>query len=242
MRKREEEILKILTYLSGKTKFFTKPKLILIGGYALRAFIKFSRYTRDCDFILKKKNGWYLDELKQIIPKGWRVEALEKKDGYGFMRWIKFLKYDKARIKVSLDFMEGEIRGREKEEVVIIDDEMINNSEEVTITIAGHEVRVHVPRYVDYVIMKVISCRASDIRDLASLIHENGIPKELRRRVEKIIPNPAIFYAKIKERIIPEIKSKTFLDSWRGSMATTEYKEGDKEEVISEFESILKII
>jgi len=42
MRKREEEILKILTYLSGKTKFFTKPKLILIGGYALRAFIKFS--------------------------------------------------------------------------------------------------------------------------------------------------------------------------------------------------------
>jgi hypothetical protein len=240
MKKREKEILKILAYLSGKTEGFTKPKLVLIGGYALRAFIKFSRYTRDCDFILKRKDGWHLDELKEIIPKSWRIEDLEKRDGYGFMRWTKFLRYDKARIKVSLDFMEGEIRGREKEEVIKIDDEMMEKSEGVIITVAGHELRVYVPRYVDYMIMKVISCRASDIRDLASLIHENGIPKELSRRVERIIPNPEIFYSKIKKQIIPEIKSKTFLDSWRGIMATTEYEEEDKKKVIDELENILK--
>lgn len=240
MKKREEEILKTLSYISERTNGFTEPKLVLIGGYAVRAFIKFSRYTRDCDFILRKWNGWRLDELKDMIPKDWRVENLEKREQYGFMRWIKFLRYDKTRIKVSLDFMEGEIRGRKEKEVILIDDEMVETSKQTLIAIADRKVKVFIPKYVDYLIMKIISCRASDIRDLASLIHENGIPKELQKRAKKIIPNSETLYSRIKERIIPEIKSKTFIDSWRGIMATTEYTEKDKERVISELQNLLK--
>ena len=240
MKKREEEILKTLRYISERTNGFTEPRLVLIGGYAVRAFIKFSRYTRDCDFILRKRNGWHLDELKDMIPKDWRVENSEKRGQYGFMRWIKFLRYDKTRIKVSLDFMEGEIRGRKEKEVILIDDEMMETSKQTFITIADHKVEVLIPKYVDYLIMKIISCRASDIRDLASLVHENGIPKEVMKRVTKIVPNPETFYSRIKERIIPEIKSKTFIDSWRGIMATTEYTEKDKERVAIELQSLLE--
>ena len=239
MTKREEEILKIIRYISEKTKEFAKPKLVMIGGYALRAFIKFSRYTRDCDFIVKKRNGWHLDELNEIIPRDWRVEELKKREQYGFMRWLKFIRYDKTRIKVSLDFMEGEIRGRKEEEVILIDDEMIEKSRQTFITIAEEKIRVFVPDYSDYLIMKIISCRASDIRDIASLIHENGIPKALSQRAKKILPNPDILYSRIRRTVIPEIKSKTFIDSWKGIMATTEYTEEDKEKVAEELEKII---
>jgi len=39
MRRREEEILRALKHLSEKTDGFIKPRLLLIGGYALRVFI-----------------------------------------------------------------------------------------------------------------------------------------------------------------------------------------------------------
>ncbi|NHV96677.1 MAG: hypothetical protein HA494_02660 [Thaumarchaeota archaeon] len=51
VKRREEEILSSLLFLSEKTKGFTDLELIMIGGYALRDFTPFSRFTRDCDFI-----------------------------------------------------------------------------------------------------------------------------------------------------------------------------------------------
>lgn len=43
MKRREEEILKLIKKISRRTNLFSDPKLILIGGYALRAFIPFTR-------------------------------------------------------------------------------------------------------------------------------------------------------------------------------------------------------
>jgi len=70
MKRREEEILNSLIFLSEKTKGFTDPELIMIGGYALRAFIPFSRFTRDCDFALIKRDGWNIDRMKGFLPEG----------------------------------------------------------------------------------------------------------------------------------------------------------------------------
>ncbi|MHA1430473.1 MAG: hypothetical protein ACTSRV_08810 [Candidatus Freyarchaeota archaeon] len=61
MKKREQEILKAILHLSDKTRGFTNPQLIIIGGYGLRAFIPLSRFTRDCDFALRKRDGWNID-------------------------------------------------------------------------------------------------------------------------------------------------------------------------------------
>ncbi len=63
MNQREEEMAKIIKYLSQQTKGFENPKMILIGGYALRAFTSFSMYTKDCDFVLQKAR--YYSYLKK---------------------------------------------------------------------------------------------------------------------------------------------------------------------------------
>lgn len=213
--------------------------MIVIGGYALRVFIKFSRYTRDCDFILMKKNGWNLDLVKKIKPRGYSIQREEKYEDYGFLRLIKPIKYEKLKIKISFDFMEGEIRGRKKEDVVLIDKDMFDNSRTVLIPITDKEVKILVPNYPDYFIMKVVSARASDIRDIASMVHENGIPKRLKKRIKKILPYPEVFKNKISERVIPEIKEPNFIDSWKGIFATTEYTEKDKKRVLKELKSLL---
>ena len=238
MKSREEELLKTIRILSEGTDGFTNPKLILIGGYALRVFIPFSRFTRDCDFIVKKKNGWNLDRLREIIP-DYAVENEERHESHGFMRCIKFLQHDKLRIKVSLDFMEGEVRGRRLEETILIDDAMAQNSKFVHLTIADEDVDVLVPSYLDYFIMKVVSSRASDIRDIASLIHERGAPSGLTERVKQILPYPETFQMSAKQKIIPEIRKATFLNSWRGIFATTSYLEEDKEKVVEQLKKTL---
>lgn len=240
MKRREAEILRTLLHLSRETKGFTNPELIMIGGYALRAFISLSRFTRDCDFAVKKENGWNIDRLKKILPKDYSVEEEEKRDNYGFLRCIKFLRYDRARIKVSMDFMEGEIRGREPKDIVLIDEEMVKNRKFVEMHIADKPVKVVVPDYVDYFIMKVISSRASDIRDIASLIHEKGIPSQLKKRVEQILPFPEVFKSKMEERVIPEIRRTTFLDSWKGIFGTQRYTEQDKKKVMKLLERCVK--
>ena len=240
MKRREEEISNSVAFLSERTKGFTDPELMMVGGYALRAFIPFSRFTRDCDFALMKRDGWNVDRIKEILPEGYLVEEEQKRNSYGFLRCIKFVKHDKARVKVSMDFMEGEIRGREEKEIIKIDDVMIKNRVFATIPIANKPIKLPFPRYLDYFIMKVVSARASDIRDIASLICENGIPENLNERVKQILPYPEIFSIKLKERIIPEIKRKTFLDSWRGIFGTTKYNEEDRRKVITELEKLIK--
>lgn len=238
MKRREEDLLETISNLSNRTKGFTSPKLILIGGYALRAFIGFSRFTRDCDFMMRKKNGWNLNWLKADLPESYSVEDEERHENYGFMRWVKLLQQNKVRIKVSIDFMEGEIRGRATEEAILIDKQMIDDSKVVSIPIAGESIAISVPSYLDYFIMKVVSSRPSDIRDTASLIHENGVPSGLTDRVNQILPYPRIFKAKIEQRLIPEIRKATFLNSWKGIFATTSYHEQDKEKVINQLEKL----
>lgn len=239
MRRREEELSKAILHLSEKTNGFTDPRIVLIGGYALRVFIPFSRFTRDCDFIMRKKNGWNLDKLKAVVPKGYSIESEQRNEKYGFARWVKLVSHDKARVKVSIDFMEGEIRGRESNEVILIDESMIKNARFESISVANKDIRVTVPDYRDYFIMKVISSRPSDIRDIASLVENNGIPSGLTERIEEILTHPSLFKQKINQELIPEIKKRTFLDSWKGTFATTRYTDNDKEKVIQQLEKLV---
>ncbi|MEM2912880.1 MAG: hypothetical protein QXR06_00905 [Candidatus Bathyarchaeia archaeon] len=74
VRKREEEIARLMKFLSEKSRGFEDPKLILIGGYGLRAFIPYIRSTRDCDFVLKKKN---LNKIKDWFDGEVSIENFE---------------------------------------------------------------------------------------------------------------------------------------------------------------------
>ena len=239
MKIREDRIYEIIDLISKKSKKFTKPKIITIGGYGLRAFIPFSRFTRDCDFVFKKKNGWHLDQIKNWLPKDVSVEAFKKGQDHGFLRVIKPIKFQRRSIKLAIDFMEGQIRGRTQEEIIQIDDEFINNSNRVKLPIGESEIGLLVPSYLDYFILKVVSGRPSDIRDIASLIWKNNIPNGIKKRIKKILPYPDIFQKKLKNQIIPDIADSRFIHSWHGTFISTEFTNDNKNEVLKKLRSLL---
>jgi hypothetical protein len=234
MNLREEEISRIIEQLSKRTDGFENPKIVLIGGYALRAFTSLSRYTRDCDFVLKKSDGWNLDKIRKLLPKDLTTETFEKKDSYGFLKCIKLLKAD---VKISLDFMEGEVRGRTDEQIFLITEKFLQKSRKVEIPIAGKKIDVYVPDYTDYLILKIMSARPSDIRDIATLTWKNGIPDDLKEEAKKKLAHPEIIEKNLK-LIQKDISDKRFLDSWKGTFVTTEFTEKTKEEVLKKLKKL----
>lgn len=238
MKIREQEIYEIIDLISKRSKNFTKPKIITIGGYGLRAFIPFSRFTRDCDFVLKKKNGWYLDNIRRWLPKDVSVEAFKKEQDHGFLRVIKPIKFQRRSIKLAIDFMEGQIRGRIQEEIIQIDDEFINNSKRVKLPIGESEIDLLVPSYLDYFILKVVSARPSDIRDIVSLVWKNDIPHGIKKRIKKILPYPKIFHESLKNHVIPDISDDRFINSWHGTFISTEFTDDDKNIVINKLKNL----
>jgi hypothetical protein len=239
VRVREEEIAKLMEFLSEKSAGFEKTKLVLIGGYGLRAFIPFLRSTRDCDFALRKKDGWHLDEMKRWFTSLVSVQDFEKGERSGYMRCLKLIEAGGKPIMVSLDFMEGEVTGRSGRDVVKIDEKFVSGSWKTKINVAGREIVVRVPSYVDYFVLKVMSARVSDTRDIATLVWKNGLPKGLTERSKEIVPYPEVLEEKLRKSILPTIKDKRFLHSWRGTFVSTEFKEKHKEQVVEELSSLL---
>jgi hypothetical protein len=239
MKIREDRIYEIIDLISKKSKKFTKPKIITIGGYGLRAFIPFSRFTRDCDFVLKRnEKGWNLDQIKNWLPKDISVEAFKKEQDHVFLRVIKPIKFQRRSIKLAIDFMEGQVRGRAQKEIIKIDDEFINNSKRVKLPIGESEIDLLVPSYLDYFILKVVSARPSDIRDIASLVWKNDIPDGIKKLIRKILPYQNIFQKKLKSQIIPDIADIRFINSWHGTFISTEFTDDDKKIVINKLKNL----
>jgi len=239
VRAREEEIAKLMGLLSEKSAGFEKTKLVLIGGYGLRAFIPFLRSTRDCDFALRKEDGWHLDELRVWLAGLVSVQHFEERERSGYMRCLKLIEAGGKQIRVSLDFMEGEVTGRSERDVVKIDEKFVSDSWKTKINVAGREVEVRVPSYVDYFVLKVVSARASDARDIATLVWKNGLPKGLMERIREIVPYPELFEEELRGSILPTIKDKRFLHSWRGTFVSTELNEEQRKQVIEQLSSLL---
>ena len=235
MNLREEEISETIEQLSKRTGGFENPKIVLIGGYALRAFTSLSRYTRDCDFVLKKTDGWNLDKIQRLLPKDLSIEAFEKRDSYGFLRCTKLLK---VGAKISLDFMEGEVRGRTEEQVFFITEKFLQKTMKAKIPIAGKMTEIYVPDYTDYLILKIMSARPSDIRDIATLVWKNGIPDNLKEEAKNKLCHPEIMKKNLK-LIQKDISDRRFLDSWKGTFVTTEFTEKTKEEVLKKLKKLL---
>ncbi len=234
MDKREEEIAEMINYLSQKSKGFTRPKLVVIGGYALRAFVPFSRYSRDCDFVLKAG----LEQINKWTPAGVNVETIEKKEGYAYMRWLKILQSGNKKAKLGLDFMEGQVRGREND-IFTIDDKFLDNSIKKKINVGSMHLHVFVPTYTDFFLLKAMSARRSDTRDIAALVWKNGVPKNVKKRISAL-NDPSIFTRNLEQKIIPDIKNKLFLNSWKGTFITGEFTEQNQETIVKELESLIK--
>ena len=85
MQVREHRIGELLEQVKQRSRNFKKPDIIVIGGYALRAYVPFSRYSRDCDFVLAKAKTWKIDRIEKWFP-DLSVEAKSKSDSSGYLR------------------------------------------------------------------------------------------------------------------------------------------------------------
>jgi hypothetical protein len=187
--------------------------------------------------VLKKSDGWNLDKIQKLLPKVLSTEVFEKRDSYGFLRCIRLLKVDGRSAKISIDFMEGEVRGRTDEQVFFITEKFLQKTKKVKIPIAEKMIEIYVPDYTDYIILKIMSARPSDIRDIATLVWKNGIPDNIAERAKKVLAHPEILEKNLK-LIITDISDKRFLDSWKGTFVTTEFTEKTKEKVLKELKRL----
>lgn len=239
LQTREKEVANIIRYIDECSQNFMKPKLVLIGGYAIRAFVPYSRASRDCDFVVSKKEGWNIEIIDEWRKLDVSAEVLEKKETYGFLKWVKSIPFGKHKANVSIDFLEGEVRGRTEKEIVFIDKDFIDKSEAASIKIADQIFNFNVPRYIDYLIMKIVSGRPSDIRDVSTLLWKKGVPSSLDKRVNEILPYPEIFADNIKTKLIPIVSDKRFLYSWKGTYVTKDFNEESRSKVLAHAESML---
>lgn len=242
MRRREIEIAEIMESVSDMSSGFTDPSLVTVGGYALRAFVPFSRYTRDCDFVVSKGEDWAIDRIRSWSRGRMEVEAFEKRKTYGFLRLVRPFRLGRRTVRASLDFMEGEVRGRTDEQVVLIDQAFIERRQDAVLRIGGNEIGLFVPHYTDYLIMKLVSGRPSDVRDVAALVWKKGLSSDFGERVGELVPDPDVVKRTASEIIIPEISDRRFVDSWRGTFVTTDFGEKEKSEVLEKLEEMTGIL
>jgi len=83
-----------------------------------------------------------------------------------------------------------------------------------------------------------VSGRRSDIRDIATLVWQKGIPENVKNRVKKILPYPQVFNENLKQ-VIADISDKRFTDSWRGTFISTDFNESAKQEVLEKLLELL---
>ena len=240
LKAREEEVRKLVELLAERTNGFEEPKLVLIGGYALRAFLPFSRDTRDCDFALGKGDPWHIDSVKLWLSRELEIATQEKREDYAFLRCLKVLRMARQQAKVSLDFMEGKVISRMTNQEVLINADFLDASAKTSIRVGTGDVQVYVPSYADYLLLKIISARSSDVRDIAALVWKNGVPADLEERAVKLIPNPEVVKTDLINIIVPALEDKRFVDSWRGMFITKDFTEAVKEQVLKQLRGLIR--
>lgn len=231
MRRREVEIGDLILWLAERSRGFTEPKLVVIGGYALRAFVPFSRYSRDCDFVLPRG----LEVVRGWKPKDVTEETSERNEGWAFLRWSRTFTLNRQAIQLGADFMEGQVHSRDGE-VFNIDDGFVDRCRTTAIHVAGKACEILVPSYADFFVLKVNSARKSDVRDIAALVWKNGVPDVARSLGN--VNDPRLFYRNLDHKILPEIEHKFFMDSWKGMFLTDAFKEADRNRVVLQLQGL----
>lgn len=199
---REEEIFKTLK----KLKDFD---LVIIGGYAVNAYA-LPRFSVDCDIVIKDENE--LRKIEKIILQiGYKKEKFPQEPQYSG----KFFRYEKKldnNFAVSMDILIGNVTDRMTKAVFtanwIFDNSSITLLKGKTI---AEELKIRIINIDALLIMKTISCRSTDIRDVFMMFpkaqNKEWIKSEIQIKYD--------FQERIA-KIIEKISSKQFKDGLSG--------------------------
>lgn len=177
---REKEIFETL-------KKLRKFKFVVIGGYSVNVYT-LPRFSVDCDIVIKGK-----DELKKIedaLKKiNYKKEDNNKNKSSYYGDFCRYEKDLKDGFKVSIDILIKEVFDRQTN--TIFSSEWIFENSGIRILkgkTINEELRLRIINSDALIVMKIISCRSTDIRDVFMLISQirdkNWIKQEISRRYD----------------------------------------------------------
>jgi hypothetical protein len=200
---REKEIFETL-------KKIKKSEFVVIGGYAVNAYT-LPRFSVDCDIVLKNRKDLKKIEELLLDSQYYKVKNNSNDLTYGG----KFERYEKLienNFKVSMDILISEVLDRQTNSIFSAD-WIFNNSK--TRFLKGktinEKLNLRIINPDALFVMKLISCRQTDIRDIFLLIisikDKNWIKKEVSERFS------------LKDRLskaLKKINSNQFKDELQG--------------------------
>jgi len=197
---REDEIFKTLKELKG-------CDFVIIGGYAVNAYA-LPRFSVDCDIVIKDETE--LRKIEEVLlNRGYEKKRLPKQAQYAFFRYEKRLDDD---FFVSMDVLLAEVIDRMTESVFSAEWIFKNSNSRVFFgkTIA-EEIKMRIINIDALLVMKIISCRATDIRDVFMMLlkasDKDWIKSEISIRYD--------FFDRMR-KISEKISSKQFRDGLSG--------------------------
>ncbi|MBS3154874.1 nucleotidyl transferase AbiEii/AbiGii toxin family protein [Candidatus Woesearchaeota archaeon] len=199
---REKEIFETLKSLKS-------CNFVIIGGYSVNAYA-LPRFSVDCDIVIKDKSE--LEKIEKILLKiGYKKEKLAKEIQYSG----RFCRYEKKidnNFAVSMDIMMGDVKDRMTKSVFEADWIFENSSMKIlkgkTIS---EELKMRIINIDALLVMKIISCRSTDIRDVFMMFPKAQNKEWIKYEIQK----KCDFKDRIS-KIIEKITSKQFKDELSG--------------------------
>lgn len=210
---REKEIFRTLKKLRNF-------KFVVIGGYAVNAYT-LPRFSVDCDIVVKRGDSEKIE--KELLDLGYKESKTEVETPYNG----SFRRYEKEIEKgfnVSMDILIKEVLDRQTNSTFsaewVFENSKIRILRGKTIT---EELKLRVINPDALFVMKMITCRLTDIRDIFLLI--SGIKNRIWIREE--ISKRYSFEDRL-ERVKKEITSKQFKDGLQGVFGLVDNKVFEK--------------
>jgi len=225
---REKEIFETL-------KKMIKFQFVIIGGYAVNAYT-LPRFSVDCDIVVKNKDE--LREIKEALINFGYLKEESNKDITSY--YGDFLRLEKDlgdNIKVSIDILIREVLDRQTN-ATFSADWVFDNSEVRTLrgkTIT-EELKLRIINLDALFILKLVSCRLTDIRDIFMLAPNIKNKEWIKEEISKKYNFNKLFL-KVKNKIT----TKQFKDSLQGVYGIIDDKVFEKhKKAILDLEKIKK--
>lgn len=198
---REKEIFETLKHLQ-------RYSFVIIGGYAVNVYT-LPRFSVDCDIVVRDQQD--VNVIAGVLTKVGYTKAKRSEIGYN----SSFVRYEKTLFNnfiVSMDILIGEVIDRQSgarfSSLWVFENSSVKALRGRTII---EKLKVRVIKVDALIVMKICSCRSTDIRDVFMLIthHENlaWIKEEVSKRCD------------LRERalkIIEKVSSPQFKDGLQG--------------------------
>lgn len=211
---REKEIFETL-------KKIKKRKFVVIGGYAVNAYT-LPRFSVDFDIVIKDRDE--LDKIEIDLSSLGYEKAKSSSDAPYHGKFERYEKEIASNFWVSVDILIGEVLDRQTKAKFsadwVFDNSKIRNLRGKTI---GEELKVRIIDAEALFVMKLVSCRLTDIRDVFLLVNlvnnKDWIKKEVSERYN------------LRDRLsklINKINSKQFKDGLQGVFGLVDNKVFDR--------------